>query len=80
MHSPYAEAYQRMGIVWEKKHPYYEKSTIINFTVLPQTMGFVAFPCTVGNLWGNPYIYNMLKYTIGWESHGNKSTHGMGKI
>ena len=27
-----------------KKQPYYEKSMIIDFTELPQTLGFVAFP------------------------------------
>ena len=52
---------------------------IINFPDFPHTMGFVTFSCTVGNLWENPYIYHMLKYTIGWESDG-KSTHTMEKV
>ena len=45
---------------------------VIDFPDLPLTMGFVAFSRTVGNLWGNPYISHMLKYTIGWESDGKK--------
>ena len=36
-------------------------------------MGFVAFSCTVGNSWGNPYISHMLKYTIGWELDRKKA-------
>ena len=51
-----------------KKHPYYGKSMSINFPDFPYIMGFVAFSRTVGNLWGNPCISHMLKYTIGWES------------
>ena len=72
MHFPYAKVYHRMGIEWEKKHPYYGKSMIINFLDFPHTMCFVAFSRTVGNLWGNQYISHMLKYTIGWKSEGKK--------
>ena len=36
-------------------------------------MGFVAFSCTMQNWWGNPYISRLTKYTIGWESYGEKS-------
>ena len=64
----------------EKKHPYYGKSIIIDFPDFPHTTGFVAFSCTLGNLWGNPCISHMLKYTKGWESDGKKSTHTMGKV
>ena len=56
-----------------KKHPYYGKSMVINFPDFLRTMGFAAFSCTVENLWGNPYISHMLKYTIGWESNGKKA-------
>ena len=56
-----------------KKHPYYGKSMSINFPDFPHTMGFVAFSHTVGNLWGNPCISHMLKYTIGWKSDGKKA-------
>ena len=73
MHFPYAKVYHRMGIEWEKKHPYYGKSMIINFLDFPHTMCFVAFSRTVGNLWGNQYISHMLKYTIGWKSEGKKA-------
>ena len=40
--------------------------------VLPK-MSFVAFSCTLGNWWGNPCISHMKKYTIRWESCGEKS-------
>ena len=56
-----------------KKHPYYGKSMSINFPDFSYTMGFVAFSRTVGNLWGNPCIFHMLKYTIGWELDGKKA-------
>ena len=56
-----------------KKHPYYGKSMSINFPDFPYTMGFVAFSRTVRNLWGNPCIFHMLKYTIGWELDGKKA-------
>ena len=56
-----------------KKHPYYGKSMSISFPDFPHTMGFVTFSRAVENLWGNPYISHMLKYTIGWESDGNKA-------
>ena len=56
-----------------KKHPYYAKSMSINFPDFPYTMGFVAFFRTVRNLWGNPYISHMLKYTIGWELDEKKA-------
>ena len=59
----------RMG----KKHPYYGKSMSISFSDFPHTMGFVAFSRAVGNLWGNPCIPHMLKYTIRWESNGKKA-------
>ena len=56
-----------------KKHPYYGKSMRINFPDFSHTMGFVAFSHTVGNLWENPCISRMMKYTIGWESDGKKA-------
>ena len=56
-----------------KKHPYYGKSMSISFSDFPHTMGFVAFSRAVGNLWGNPCIPHMLKYTIRWESNGKKA-------
>ena len=65
----YAIGWNLMG----KKHPYYGKSTSINFPDFPHTKGFVAFSFTVGNLWGNPCISHMMKYTIGWESNGKKA-------
>ena len=37
------------------------------------TMSFVAFSCTMENWWGNPSISHMMKYTVGWESYGEKS-------
>ena len=39
---------------------------VIDFPGFPRTMSFVAFSRTVGNLWGNPCMSHMLKYTIGW--------------
>ena len=56
-----------------KKHPYYGKSMSISFPDFPHTMGFVTFSRAVENLWGNPYISHMLKYTIGWELDGKKA-------
>ena len=56
-----------------KKHPYYGKIMSISSLDFPHTMGFVAFFRTMGNLWGNPYIYHMLKYTMGWEWDGKKA-------
>ena len=51
------------------KHPYFGKSISINFPGLPHTMDFVAFSCTVGNVWENPCISHMTKYIIGWGSN-----------
>ena len=56
-----------------KKYPHYGKSMSINFPDFLNIMGFVTFSRTVGNLWGNPCISHMLKYTIGWESDGKKA-------
>ena len=50
-----------------KKHPYYGENMGINFPDFLHTMSFVEFSCTVGKLWGNPYISHMLKCIIGWE-------------
>ena len=36
-------------------------------------MGFVAFSCSMGNWWGNPCIFQMMKCVIGWESNGKKA-------
>ena len=41
--------------------------------VLHITMSFVAFSCTMENWWGNSCISHMMKYTVGWESYGEKS-------
>ena len=46
----------------------------INFPGSSHTMSFVAFSRTLRNLWENPYIPHMLKYTIGWELDGKKAT------
>ena len=46
---------------------------VIDFPDFLDTMGFLSFSCTVGNLWGNPCISHMLKYTIGWELDGKKA-------
>ena len=56
-----------------KKHPYHGKGKIIDFRDFPHTMSFVKFSRTVVNLWGNPYISHMLKYTIGSEWDGKKA-------
>ena len=61
------------GNLMRKKHPYCGKSMSISFPDFPHTMGFVTFSHAVENLWGNPYISHMLKYTIGWESDGKKA-------
>ena len=71
--NPYISRMTRYTIGWDSvgnKHPYYGKSISINFTHLPHTMRFVAFSCTVGNVWGHPCISHMMKYTIGWGSNG----------
>ena len=57
----------------EKKHPYHGKSMSTNFPDFPHIVDFVAFSHAVGNLWENPCISHMLKYTIGWESDGKKA-------
>ena len=57
----------------KKKQPYYGKSMSINFPDFSHAMAFAAFSRTVGNLWGNPYISHMLKYTIGWELDRKKA-------
>ena len=56
-----------------KKHPYYGENMGINFPDFLHTMSFVEFSCTVGKLWGNPYISHMLKCIIGWELDGKKA-------
>ena len=56
-----------------KDHPYYEGSMSTNFPGSPHTKGFVVFSRTVGNLWGNPCISHMLKYTTGRGSDGKKA-------
>ena len=43
---------KKAPILWEK----YE----YQFPRLSHTMGFVAFSCTVGNLWGNPCTSHMM--------------------
>ena len=61
---------------WEsngKNHTYYKKSMSNNFPGSPHTMGFVVFPCTMGNWWWNPCISHMMMYSIGWEPYGEKS-------
>ena len=54
-----------------KKHPYYGKSMSINFQDFPHTMGFIAFFHTVGNLWRNPRISQMMALVIFflWSKH-----------
>ena len=52
----------------------------IYFPDFSPTIGFVAFSRTVGNLWRNPCISHMLKYTIRWESTEKKSSHTTGKV
>ena len=47
---------------------------VIDFPDFLDTMGFLSFSCTVGNLWGNPCISHMLKYTIRWEPNGKKAS------
>ena len=74
--NPCSSYMMKYAIGWEsneKKHPYYGKSMGISFPDFPYTMGFVAFSCTVGNLWGNPCISHMLKYTIGWKLDGKEA-------
>ena len=44
-----------------------------NFPGSPHMMGFVAFSCPMGNWWGNPCFFHMIKYTIGQESYAEKS-------
>ena len=44
-----------------------------NFPGSSYTKGFIAFSRNVGNLWGNPSISHILKYTIGWESNGKRA-------
>ena len=36
-------------------------------------MSFVAFCCTMGNWCGNPCIFYVMNYTVGWESDGKKA-------
>ena len=73
----YISHVMKYTIEWEsngKKTPIpYRKSMSTNFSGSPHTMGFVAFSCTVGNWWVNPCISHMMKYTIRWESYGEKS-------
>ena len=56
-----------------RKHPYYGKSMSIDFPDFLHTMDFVVFASTLRNLWGNPCICHMLKYTTGWESDEKKA-------
>ena len=56
-----------------KKHPYNGKSMSTNFPGSSHRMGFVAFSRTMGNWWRNPCIPHIMKYTIGWESYGEKA-------
>ena len=58
----------RMG----KNHLCYGKGMSTNFPGSPHWKGFVTFSHTMRNLWGNPCISHMLKYTIGWESDVKK--------
>ena len=60
IHFPYAEIYHRMGIGWKKKHQYYGKNMIIDFSDFPHTIGFAAFSRTVENLSENPSISCMM--------------------
>ena len=51
-----------------------------NFPGSPHTIGFVTFSSRAENSWENPCIPQMVKYAIGWESNGKKSTHTMEKV
>ena len=53
-----------------KKTPMLWKNMSTNFPGSHHAMGFVAFSCTMGNWWGNPCFFHMMKYTIGGESYG----------
>ena len=53
-----------------KKAPILWKNMNTNFPGSHHTMGFVAFSCTMGNWWGNPCFFHMMKYTIGGKSYG----------
>ena len=68
MHFPCDEVYHKMGIWWKKKGPCYGKSMSTSFPGSPHMIGFVTFSCTMENLWGNPCISHLMKYTIRWES------------
>ena len=75
MHFPFDEVYHRMGIIWKKKHTYFRKIMTTNFPGSFHRMGFVAFSLAMGNLWENPCIAHVMKYTIGQKLDGERSTH-----
>ena len=47
-----------------KKHSYYGKSMIIDLPDFPHTMAFVAFSCTMRNLWVNLCISYMITIRV----------------
>ena len=56
----------------EGKYSYFGESMGTNFPGSCNLMDFASFSCAVENWWGNPSIFQVTKYTIGWESNGKK--------
>ena len=56
-----------------KNRPYYGKSMRTNFPGFSHSMGFADFSNVMVNLTRKPCLSHMMKYTIGWESYGEKS-------
>ena len=66
--------------VWEsswRNEPILWKNYEYQFPRL--SLGFVTFYHAMGNWWGNPSTFRMMKYTTGWESNWKKP-HTMEKV
>ena len=59
----------------EGKYSYFGESMGTNFPGSCNLMDFASFSCAVENWWGNPSIFQVTKYTMGWESNGKKCSY-----
>ena len=74
--NPYISLKLKYNTGWEsngKEHQYYGKNIGTNFTGFAHLMVFAEFSHAIGNWLENPYIFHVMKSTIGWESNGKKA-------
>ena len=53
----------------EEQYLYVGESMGTNFPSFPNSVDLAAFSYAVGNWWGNPCIFQVMKYTTEWETN-----------